>query len=123
VIISYARLAAAEAHYQAAGFELVEAPWIIGHTAYRATKPAEALDFVTLGGYLVASAEQSFLQLMLEGRPPGRAVATTPCFRHEHYDELHQPYFMKVELIDTLDTSEASLQRMIATAQGFSGAT
>jgi len=119
MIIDYARISAAEAHYQAAGFELRSTPWIVGLTAYNATKPAGAVPFVTLGGYLVASAEQSYLELMLGGEYVGRAVTTTPCFRHEDYDELHHPYFMKVELVDTLDTSDGSLHRMIAAAQEF----
>lgn len=117
--IDYGRLAEALAYYQSAGYTYVEAPWIVGQTAYGATKPPKALDFVTLGGFLAASAEQSFLELMLAGRRFGQAVALTPCFRHETYDELHQSYFMKVELIDAGNTSNQHLESMIELAAGF----
>jgi hypothetical protein len=51
--------------------------------------------------YLVGSAEQSFIQMMLDGDlKPGCYMAVTPCWRDDELDELHQRYFMKVELID-----------------------
>jgi len=119
MIIDLARLAAAEDHYRRLGYKPVETPWIVGSAAYFATAPEGAVPFVTLGGYLVASGEQGFMQQMAEGRMPGRAFTTTPCFRHDHYDELHQPYFMKIELIDTSDVSEAGLARVISEAKAF----
>ena len=118
-MIDYARLAEALGYYAEAGFKQVEAPWIVGHDAYYATKPLGALDFLTLGGYLAASAEQSFLQLMMSGYQLGRSVALTPCFRHEEYDRLHHPYFMKVELINAENVSGACLTEIIDCAQGF----
>jgi hypothetical protein len=113
------RLATAEKYYREAGYTPVETPWIIGPEGYFATAPKDKdmVPFVTLGGYLVASGEQGFLQLMLGGRDPGRAYTTTPCFRHERYDDLHQPYFMKVELIDTHDVTEAGLARVLGDAR------
>src|SRR5690606_938277 len=47
--------------------------------------------------------EQAFVQAMMNGTlGEGRFVALTPCFRNEPvFDEVHQPYFMKVELFDT----------------------
>jgi len=119
MIINYGRLAEAETYYQKRGFKLVEVPWIIGEAAYNVTRPPEAVPFVTLGGYLVASAEQAYIQQLLEDERLGRCVTTTPCFRHEVYDRWHQPYFVKTELIDTEDTSDASLERMTTTAREF----
>jgi hypothetical protein len=115
-MIDYLRLADTIRFYELHGYKLTDVPWIVGREAYYATKPPEAMDFVTLGGYLVASAEQSFLHLMLGGAKLGRSMAITPCFRHEEYDELHHPYFMKIELIDTLDVSDAGLHKMVELA-------
>lgn len=50
---------------------------------------------------VVASAEQSFLQLDKDGElPPGSWMALTPCYRDEPVlDEVHLPVFLKLELI------------------------
>ena len=54
----------------------------------------------------MASAEQSFLELFLNKKIEyGRYCGITPCFRDETVDYLHNNFFMKVELIDTLDTT------------------
>lgn len=110
---------AAEWHYQMSGYKPIEAPWIVGQEAYDATKPSDVRDFATIGGNLVASGEQSFLQLMLDGVMPGKAQCITPCFRDEAYDEIHLPYFLKLELIDTINVTEASLKIVIEDALGF----
>ena len=117
--INYARIAAAEAHYAKLGYSEIDAPWIIAVEAYSATRPPTARAFETLGGYLVASAEQSFLHLMLGGADPRLAFATTPCFRDETYDELHMPYFFKVELIDSRQPNLASVWSLIKDARAF----
>ena len=51
--------------------------------------------------YLVGSAEQSFIQRMMDGSLPrfGKYQAITPCFRDDEIDDQHQQYFMKLELI------------------------
>lgn len=99
MIINWQRLAYAEGHYRALGYAPTDVPWIVSRDAYNVTAPTDGVPFVTLGGCLVGSAEQSFIQLLLDGRDPGKAQATTPCFRHENaYDDLHYPYFMKLEL-------------------------
>jgi hypothetical protein len=77
----------------------------------------------------VASAEQSFLQLQLDAKAAGASiegkyVAITPCFRNEpRLDSLHQPYFMKVELIQWAQGDEfrkrADLNAMITIASNF----
>lgn len=50
------------------------------------------------GAYLVGSAEQGFLHIydQLENSRPYMSI--TPCFRDDKEDELHQRYFMKLEL-------------------------
>ena len=65
-----------------------------------ATCPQEHWVVDSTIGYLVGSAEQSFIHLDSIGElGNGKFVACTPCFRNEDYiDELHQRSFMKVEL-------------------------
>lgn len=54
---------------------------------------------------VVASAEQSFLQLDKDGEiHPGDWMALTPCYRDEPVlDEVHLPVFLKLELIRLSD--------------------
>lgn len=54
---------------------------------------------------VVASAEQSFLQLEKDGElESGDWMALTPCYREESvYDETHLPVFLKLELIRLAD--------------------
>lgn len=131
-MINYGFLAAAEKYYQNIGYELIEVPWVVSHNAYYTTKPKGAWDVVVgtmpdlksayptnrksaerdddekliqakeLRGYLPASGEQSFLDVLFGSGGNfrgGKYVATTPCFRSETYDGLHKPWFMKTELI------------------------
>lgn len=99
MIINWQRLAYAEHHYGALGYARTDVPWIVSRQAYRETAPGDHLYMQTIGGYLVGSAEQSFIQLLKEGVNVGKAQAITPCFRwEEEYDDLHYPYFMKLEL-------------------------
>jgi hypothetical protein len=95
------------------GYSYLEAPWIVSRSSYYATKPSESTDVTALDGYLVASGEQSFLELVSRGDQIEKACCCTPCFRIEEWDELHLPYFMKVELINT---DLASLSSMIKDA-------
>ena len=80
-----------------------------------------AMGYVNQGQELcpVASAEQSFLQLKLDNPSfDGKCVAITPCFRNEPVlDDLHQPYFMKVELINWDNTEREDMDKMIADAR------
>lgn len=117
--IDYQKIADAVTYYTLAGFTEIEVPWIIGHKAYSATRPSDREEFYTLGGYLNASGEQSFIELIQEGVKLTKHVCVTPCFRKEPVlDEIHFLYFMKVELIDT-DVSQENLQDMIVVAKQF----
>ena len=70
------------------------------------TKPEDRENFyINDNQVLVASGEQSFMQLIGDSKmDPGKYVTLTPCFRDESVDKLHKQYFMKTELIvyDTL---------------------
>jgi hypothetical protein len=88
-------------------YKSIEVPWAVSKEAWEITSPQGALEFLLEDKYLVASAEQGFLELMLQGKlPPGKYQAITPCFRKEkETTNLVRPYFMKLELIDTADTT------------------
>ncbi len=116
-------LADAQSYFASYGYVDTPTPWLVGETAYRATLPPdhEGLEWQSpVGGYHVGSAEQGFMQLIADGMPiPKRAQSTSPCYRGEPaYDELHWPYFYKLELYNA-DVSDASLAEMITCARGL----
>lgn len=106
-----------------------DAPWVVSKEAALATKPQEANEILLqnpLAGvqkdhrHLVASGEQSFLQMMLDDRQIKRAVCLTPCYRDEATtNHWKHPYFMKVELIRADDPSPGNLAHMISHAVAF----
>jgi hypothetical protein len=100
-MIDYRKIANAIDHYKKYGFELINVPWCVTEEANRATLPDHLPRVVTPWGDLVGSAEQSFIDMMIDSLMPyGRYMAVTPCFRYEkEYSELSRPYFMKLELI------------------------
>lgn len=102
-MISYKRLALALEFYRDRGYTLVDLPWVASREAVTVTAPKGAKLFTGPGGWLVASAEQSFLEQTMDYFLPlnKKYVAITPCFRDEAIrDSLHKPYFMKVELFE-----------------------
>lgn len=91
-------------YYEAYGFQLIEVPWWVSWEVMSVTAPHGvdlSKSYIPMADkYLVASAEQSFLQMMFDGKlTKGKYMAITPCFRDDMEDELHQKYFMKLELI------------------------
>ena len=114
------RLCQAQDYYSPVGFADVEAPWAVSQEIMDITAPAGSVLFPFLNKLLVASGEQSFLQMVFDCRlPQGRWQCTTPCFRDDKPDELHHNYFMKLELIDTGDTSHYSLADMLQKCHAF----
>ncbi len=129
--MDYGNIARAVDFYKERGYVyLDDVPWYVGKEAYYATKPEAAVDISlsasteatlpTHMGYPVASGEQSFLQMMIDGQPIKRAICVTPCFRHEpKVDMLHRRYFMKAELINAQDVDEGHLIHMVHDACNF----
>lgn len=118
--LDYSILAKAQEHYGVHGFKETAVPWVITEDAYTATLPPEVKRYETLGGFLVGSAEQSFIQLLLDGESLGRVQATSPCFRDEDHDSIHSPYFMKLELFDNqLPATEEGVFNLIDCAREF----
>lgn len=119
----------AREYYEKCGFKFIDAPWTVGREAILMTRPpwvtGEPFSYEAGGNllYPVASAEQSFLQMQMDaiaaGQPmTGSYCAITPCFRNETVlDDLHQPYFMKLELISWDKTTPEDLSKMIAGAR------
>jgi seryl-tRNA synthetase len=94
-------------HYINNGYTYVNAPWDVMQDISAITKPIDKDDFPLRDGQvLVGSAEQSLISIMKGAANPEydipfdtNIVTVTPCFRNEPVlDELHQLYFMKVEL-------------------------
>ena len=119
--IDWHRLIWAIDYYKSKGYKFIDLNWTIPSKISEITKPIGRKDYLIEEEALVASAEQSFLELMYDSKlEKGRYCGITPCFRDEDYlDELHQRYFMKVELIDTLNVNHTSLGNMIIDAKEF----
>lgn len=125
----YRHLIEAVHYYEKVGFKWLDVPWAVSKAAILITRPphiTEEPHHYNAGGidfFPVASAEQSFLQMQMDasnaGTPKtGSYVTMTPCFRNEAVlDELHQPYFMKVELISWDRTTSEDLSKLIAGAR------
>jgi hypothetical protein len=119
--INWQYLMSAMNFYISKGFEYIDLNWTVDEEISDRTRPLGKKDFFINNKVLVASAEQSFLQLIKDGKlEPGRYCGITPCFRDEYIlDYLHQQYFMKVELIDTKNTNHESLEDMIIIAKEY----
>lgn len=119
--IDYRKLMQAIDYYTLHGFQYINLPWLVSENISSVTRPDSCQDFFINKEVLVASGEQSFLQLIKDQKlAPGRYMGLTPCFRDEKVlDELHCQYFMKVELIDTLNPTEKSLDQIIELAINF----
>lgn len=121
-MIDYALLADSVDFYSQRGFTRIEVPWTVSEAVNSITKPKWAVSYKLEhnGKCLVGSAEQSFVYMMVKGYlAAGRWQAITPCFRDEFFDETHSKYFMKNELINTMDVSERSVEECCDTALSF----
>lgn len=103
-MIDYEKIAAAVYYYETHNFKYIEVPWLISKESMMITAPPGVRLFDTFAGSLVASGEQSFLEirkeLMKANSFPALYQCVTPCFRDEaNPDDLHLQYFMKNELI------------------------
>lgn len=102
-------------HFMAQGYTYVEVPWTVPRHITEITFP-EAFAVLGAGADdLIGSSEQSFLHLALDGGlERGRYCALTPCFRHEaQYTNTHRPYFMKVELFNTLTPTPEAMGKTL----------
>lgn len=87
-------------YYRLNGFKYIDVPWLVDEYVSNITKPIDKKNFYVNEKSLVASSEQSFLQLILDNKlTPDEYVSCTPCFRDEIEDVIHKKYFLKTELI------------------------
>lgn len=100
--IDWRLLSNALEYYDSKHYRYVEVPWIVRKEITLATLPVDAKPFSVEGcGDLVGSAEQSFIQMMVDDEVYGHKYMTiSPCFRDDQVDDIHQKHFMKLELID-----------------------
>lgn len=118
--INWSRLISALNFYNANGWKHIDLEWIVDSEISSITKPSLKKSFFLEEKELVASGEQSFIQLMKEGKLiPGKYCGITPCFRDDQEDYLHSKYFMKVELINTVNVDNKSLMEIIDCAKNF----
>lgn len=124
-MIDYSLIADAIEYYQDQGYELIDVPWTVPEHVLKITCKENHMfeNNKYLNNYLVGSAEQSFLDLIKRNKLRfGKYCAVTPCFRNDEEDELHQKYFMKLELIHYANnwwTLNTNLEMMIHDAQTF----
>lgn len=118
--IDWTMLSKAVDYYHNRGYRYVEVPWVVSDAVHRLTCPRDEWIMRSDLGALVGSSEQSFLSLDLDGKlEKGRWLACTPCFRPDIPDDLHQQYFMKVELYVNLDPTVEKVQDVITHAMAF----
>lgn len=120
--INASELMIAQKHYVAHGFVDTASPWLVGKEAYMTTCPPGAPLWVSpLGLYHVASAEQGFIDMLLnEEYIPDLAQSTTPCYRAEpEFDATHKPYFYKLELFSKIASEDEALRLLTIAKELF----
>jgi hypothetical protein len=124
-LINYRYLSDAVDYYKGKGYRYVEAPWFVTPEAINVTKPDKARTFETFAGHLVASGEQSFIDMRGELCPGRKFMCVTPCFRDEpKHDSQHLRCFIKCELIIPLwkdDNPDTFLEVLLKDAQVWLG--
>lgn len=126
--IDWCSLAEATKVYRDRGYHDIETPWLVSEDAYYATTPPNKACFELFSapmmgccgatqasyGFLVASAEQGFIQLILDEKltPVSLYQSTSACFRDDEVDDLHQRHFMKIELCRYLGRKTPSDQNI-----------
>lgn len=121
-MIDYGIIDSSIKYYEKLGYQRVESPWTVSESIDAITRPKDKIPFQLKHNdkCLVGSGEQSFLYLYLKGfLPKGLLQTVTPCFRNESFDLLHSKYFIKNELINTVDVTNSGLEKMIDNALMF----
>lgn len=120
-VINWRLIVLAQGYYESLGYQYVETPWMVPTTYTEKTKPFKDKSFVldsdlfeNQSNELVGSAEQGFLYFIDHNKmKPGKYLSISPCFRTDNYDELHQPWFLKLELIIVGPTDKDSVNSIL----------
>lgn len=135
-MINFQLLQDSVTYYENLDYTRIETPWVVSKAAESVTKPDEGTSLIITPykfdlteykeisrdswGCLVASGEQSYLELYLNGNlPKGKFQTITPCFRDEIVDYTHSKWFMKNELIITDKVDDKELNIMVDEALAF----
>lgn len=119
-MIDYTKIGDAVKYYKKLGYQEMHLPWTASQKAMDITLPKGAESMRCQVGGLVGSAEQSFLDAVIQDKIRGEYFSCTPCFRYESVtDELHHYYFMKVELFDNRNPSNHTVQNLIESCYNF----
>ncbi len=96
--------------FESKKYSYIEVPWIVSSSTITITQPASFPDILDDRSF-VASGEQSFLQLIIDGKLKyGKYCCVTPCYRplDNLNDGLHFETFSKVELINYINETSLS---------------
>jgi len=120
-LIDYRKIAKAISYYEARGYQYIEVPWAVSEQALNITRPAGTALYPYEDKLLVASAEQSFFEMIIRNElEKGKYITVTPCFREEsEINDFTRKYFVKAELIDTIQPTLLSLERTVNMAVDF----
>lgn len=120
-MIDYGLLNKSVEFYESMGFSRIESPWTVTEEISDLTsKGRSKWHILHKDKVLVASGEQSFLYLYNKSfLPKGKFQTITPCFRDDKFDLTHTKYFMKNELIDTLEVTQGRLEEIVDIAKCF----
>lgn len=120
-MIDYKILADAIEYYKRMGYVEINMPWYVKDNIHNITFETNKSKWqLPSGDILLGSAEQGFINQMLNHNLVGKFQATTPCFRDDSVDELHQEHFIKTELfINDSDDFNKTLDKMINDVFGF----
>lgn len=103
------------------GYDYKDVPWMVDKTSVEATYSGKnGIVDNDPNGYLVGSAEQSFLHVWDELEVGKKYMSCTPCFRVEDIiDKYHRPYFMKVELFQRITERTPASHDILGDAKEF----
>ncbi len=129
-MIDYRKIAHCIQYYTNLGYQYTEVPWTVDPKIHKITSPPDRFTYHVIKEdesteCLVASGEQSFLELILSGKISNNQpyICTTPCFRQEPaYDIFHRGHFIKSELFiahTNISTTNKTLHNMLHTALDF----
>lgn len=127
VTIDWILLSKSVDFYSRENYFQIETPFAIPEFYHFYTKPHNDQSFVLNDGMfhnntheLVGSAEQGFIFLLLNNQLDlsKKLFSVTPCFRVDNYDQLHQPWFIKLELFH-FSSHEDDLKNMLQLAKTF----
>lgn len=114
-MINYKILADAIKYYKGINYIETNMPWYVEENIHNITFEITNSKWkLPSGDILLGSAEQGFINQMLNHNLVGKFQATTPCFRDDIADELHQEHFIKTELfINESEDFNKTLDEMV----------